>query len=241
MSNRSPRRARHWAQHRQAGRRLRCPASPRCARATSLLEHQRERLYQGGQSVDGEPADQQRRRDVVGQVGDDPRRRPPASAAQSTASASASIDGRGGRDSAPRYPPRRGSARRSRSIAMTWLAPSARSARVRPPGPGPTSTTVTPSSGAGGARDAPRQVEVEQEILAERPCRPRGRGAAITSRSGGSAIAAQVGHARRLRAIWRGEPQGRAIRLVGLALPGAGDVEAPCRGRARCGRRAGRA
>jgi hypothetical protein len=36
--------------------------------------------------------------------------------------------------------------RSSRSIATTFFAPWASSARVRPPGPGPISTTTTPSS-----------------------------------------------------------------------------------------------
>ena len=61
-----------------------------------------------------------------------------------------------------------GRARSSRSIAITFSAPSARSARVRPPGPGPTSTTATPSSGPAARAILRRQVEVEQEILAER-------------------------------------------------------------------------
>ena len=52
----------------------------------------------------------------------------------------------------------------------------ASSARVSPPGPGPTSITVTPASGAGGARDAAGEVEVEQEILAERFLGATGRG-----------------------------------------------------------------
>ncbi len=45
----------------------------------------------------------------------------------------------------PERRPRRGSARASRSIAITFLAPSISKARVRPPGPGPISITV-PSS-----------------------------------------------------------------------------------------------
>ena len=73
---------------------------------------------------------------------------------------------------------------------------------------------------AGGARDAPRQVEVEQEILAEalaaaRPWR------AITSRSGGSVV--ERGRSCRRLALRRpappAEPRSAAIRLVGSALP----------------------
>ena len=50
---------------------------------------------------------------------------------------------------------------------MTRLAPSASSARVRPPGPGPISMMVAPSSGTCGACDPRGEVEVEQEVLAE--------------------------------------------------------------------------
>ena len=59
-------------------------------------------------------------------------------------------------------------ARSSRSTAITRRAPAASSARVSPPGPGPISTTVQAVERARRARDARGQVEIEQEILAER-------------------------------------------------------------------------
>ena len=71
----------------------------------------------------------------------------------------------------------------------------------------------------GGARDAAGQVEIEQEILAERLLRASSPCAATTSRSGGrpSAAKAHGGEPRR-------EPQrGDQARRVGEAL--AGDVE----------------
>ncbi len=46
--------------------------------------------------------------------------------------------------------------------------PRASSARVSPPGPGPTSITVDAVERPGGARDAAGEIEIEQEILAER-------------------------------------------------------------------------
>ena len=45
------------------------------------LEHQREARPPGRPRLGGEPADEERRRDVVGKVGDDPERPPPASVA----------------------------------------------------------------------------------------------------------------------------------------------------------------
>ena len=59
-------------------------------------------------------------------------------------------------------------ARSSRSIAITRFAPSASSARVRPPGPGPTSMTVAPSSGPAARAMRPVKVQIEKEVLAER-------------------------------------------------------------------------
>ena len=72
-----------------------------------------------------------------------------------------------GPDSARRWLSSAGRQRSSRSTAMTRSAPSRSSARVRPPGPGPTSTTVRPAQRTGRPGDAPRQVEIEDEVLAE--------------------------------------------------------------------------
>ena len=131
-------------------------------------------------------------------------------------------DRRAGRDSARRSRASAAIARSSRSIAITRRAPAASSARVSPPGPGPISTTVDAVERAGGARDAAGQIEIEQEILAERFL-------------GGEAVAAddlaqrrQVVDARscasrdrrRLgRAASRAASRSAAIRLAGSALP----------------------
>ena len=52
------------------------------------LEHQRHGEVEGRPRLDGQPADQQLGADIVGQVGDDPGRRPAAIAAKSVFSAS---------------------------------------------------------------------------------------------------------------------------------------------------------
>ena len=166
-----------------AGRRSCCPARRRCARppraGTSAPA-----VVPGRPRLGGQPADQQRGRDVVGQVGDDARARAAQMRARIEARARRPPRSRAGPDSAPRSRPAPRIARSSRSMAITRLAPCASSARVRPPGPGPTSTTVAPSSGP--AARAMRAVRLRSsrkfwpsDFLAERPCRR------ITSRSGG--------------------------------------------------------
>ena len=199
------------------------------------LEHQRQPVEPGGQGSVSSQRDQQRRRDVIRQVGADPdrpvraggeRRRSTSSASPATTS---SRPGHGAAISASA-----GRQRASRSIAMTFRAPSASSARVRPPGPGPTSTTVTPSSGPARAGDPAGEVEVEQEILAERPfarrarARRRPRAAAAARRRRGSRRQAR----RELAAPRSGSPGWRAR---------GRRCRTPCRDRARCARTAGRA
>ena len=56
---------------------------------------------------------------------------------------------------------------------------------MRPPGPGPTSITVTALQRAGRAGDLLGQVEIEQEVLAERLFRIKPMALVMTSRSGG--------------------------------------------------------
>ena len=132
------------------------------------LEHQRQRSPPGRPRLGGEPAGQQRGADVVGQVGDDPGRRAAGERRAGRSPARRRRRPRAGRDNARRS--RRapaGSARRARS-RRPRAAPAASSARVRPPGPGPTSMTVASVERPGGARDAAGQIEVEQEVLAER-------------------------------------------------------------------------
>src|SRR5690348_7293951 len=67
---------------------------------------------------------------------------------------------------------RAGRQRSSRSTATTRAAPSDNKARVRPPGPGPTSYRCA-FERSGGARDTPREIEVEEKILPERFLRPQ--------------------------------------------------------------------
>ena len=90
-----------------------------------------------------EPAEQERRGDVVGQVGDDPHRSGPcATRAGSTVECIGLDAARGG---PPPRLPARADARRSAGRARRrrpGAAPASSSARVSPPGPGPTSTTV---------------------------------------------------------------------------------------------------
>ena len=95
---------------------------------------------------------------------------------------------------------------------MTFRAPCASSARVRPPGPGPISTTATPSERAGRAGDAAGEVEVEEEILAERFLRREAvRGDDLAQRR--QAVGGEAHGARRAASF------SAAIRLVGLATP----------------------
>ena len=194
------------------------------------LEHQHHAVPPGRPGFRRQPADQQRRGDGVGQVGDDARLC--AGGQQRAASRF-----RAHRLRSPAAAP--DNARRSRpgpagsahpcSTAMTWPAPSASRARVSPPGPGPISTTVTPSSGP--ALRAIRPVRLRSrrkfwpsDFFAESPWR------AMTSRSGGRAVERRLDHSggfggrRSLSAMPRGEPQCRD-QAFGARLAGAGDVE----------------
>ena len=112
--------------------------------------------------------------------------------------------------------------RRSRSTATTRCAPLASSARVSPPGPGPTSTTVDSCERAGRARDARREIEVEQEVLAERLARRQlvapdhlAQRRQVVDRAHRGATAAPVVCGAANRAARRSA----AIRLVGSARP----------------------
>ena len=112
------------------------------------LEHQHQRVVPGRPWLGGQPADQERGGDIVGQVGDDAGRVPDRDARRgSNVKRVACNDVEPARIMPGDLLQRRDRRARSRSIAMTRRAPSASSARVRPPGPGPISTTVTSSSG----------------------------------------------------------------------------------------------
>ena len=187
------------------------------------LEHQHHHVVPGRPGLDGEPVDQERGRDIVGQVGDD-------------LGALAAEQFGGDRTSARRRTRSRrrpgyrcaivssgASARSSRSTAITRLAPSASSARVSPPGPGPTSITVDVFQRPGGARDPRGEVEVEQKILTER----------FACRQG--VFANDVAQRRqvvdRAHARTSSPPSGRRA-----AAPRSGSTDWPCRCR-RCRRR----
>ena len=133
-----------------------------------LLEHQHHAPVPGRPGLALEPADEQQRGDVVGQVGDDHRlgRRCRRQARASRPRARRRNAPRAGPDSARRWPPApAGSARR---------APRRRRAR-HPPGRARASARrARPDldhgaarERAGGAGDAPRQVEIEDEVLAQ--------------------------------------------------------------------------
>ena len=131
------------------------------------LEHQHQHVVPGRPRLGGEPVDQQRGRDVVGQVGDHAR----AFAAEMRARIEPQRIA--GNDLKPARIAR-GDLLQRGNRALVALdgddAPARRAPAARAsgrPGPGPTSTTVAPSSGSAGARDARGQIEIEQEILAE--------------------------------------------------------------------------
>ena len=155
---------------RRAGRSSCAPGAATMRSATSRWNISTRHVVPRRPRLDAEPAHQQRGRDVVGQVGDD----------ADGAGRVAEMRRGSNVERIARRPrePARDSARRSRRAPRSrarrarprsrGAAPSASSARVRPPGPGPTSTTVTPSSGPPARAMRAGQVEVEQEILAER-------------------------------------------------------------------------
>jgi hypothetical protein len=79
--------------------------------------------------------------------------------------------------------------RGSRSIATTRRAPSASSARVRPPGPAPISMTVAWSSGPAARAMLPVRLRSRRKFCPYRRCAAMAC-RAMTSRSGGSATEA---------------------------------------------------
>ena len=213
-------------QHRQ-------PAVGRAARRRDeplgdlALEHQGQAFVLADPV---EPAQQQRGRDVVGQVGDDLARRL-ATARPGRAPARRPRPARAGRDSAPpARRARRDSADRARSRRPAG-APSASSARVSPPGPGPISITVAWSSRP--AARAMRRVRFRSRmkfwprlLRAAMPCR------AMTSRSGGNPLGSAIATRRRRSARRRAAPPSRRP----ASTPRSGCRAGPCRCR-RCRRR----
>ena len=230
---------------RRAPRAGRSPCCRRRATIRSrdfLLEHQRQAASKAPGSRPSQ-LQQQRRGDVVGQVGDDAaRRRRRARGRRSSARRPRRRQPAGHRPRRSR--PSAGRQRASRSIATTCAAPASSSARVSPPGPGrPRSRCRWPSAPAARAMRPVR-------LRSRRKCWPSaswppGHGAAMTSRSGGSAVDGDS--LRRLprasaRVAGRARRQAeRGDQAVGRADAVAGDIEARCRGRARCARTAGRA
>ena len=104
---------------------------------------------------------------------------------------------------------------------MTRLAPSASSARVRPPGPGPISMTVAPSSGPAARAIRAVRLRSSRKVLAEGFACRQGMLADDVAQGRQIVDPAHVGFCRRHP---RGEPQGCGeTRRVGLA--GAGNVE----------------
>ena len=161
-------------------------------------------------------AEQQRRRDVVGQVADDPQRRG-AAPSKSNSSASPSCSSRPAR-AAEALPQRRGEI--AVDLDHVEVARAAEQSAVSAPCPG----RSRPSHRRRAARSPRRCVRAQcgrQESAARSAC----------------ARGSMRGHAR-------GELEGEreaAIRLPASAAAGARRDRAPCRGPPRCGRRAGRA
>ena len=140
--------------------------------ATSRWNIKRQALPERRPGLGRQPFHQQRAADVVGQVGGDahrPGRRSVRanSAASSSASASAGTMSR-------RPGKARGDLFQRGDAAVVALhrdhaaAPSVSSARVKPAGARPHFIERRVFERARRARDAPRQVEVEQEVLAQR-------------------------------------------------------------------------
>ena len=166
-----------------------------------LLEHQRHR---GRPERTDQPLHQQRRADVVGQVGGD---RSAAGADPIAPRPRARRRGRCGRR--PGHPsPRRSSRGRKRgsvSIAST-TAPISSRARVRPPGPGPTSSSEAP--GAGSAILAMRR----QRLRSSRKCWPRRFRASMPAAASRPAGASGSARSSRPRGVRRSRPPDAARR-----------------------------
>ena len=115
-----------------------------------------------------------------------------------------------------------GRKRASFSITISGSAPASSSARVSPPGPGPTSITGLPRNIACGARDAARDVQIEQEVLAEPFVRPELVRFEFFAQRG-----QVVGvHARARRCAISHAMRQRGAEAVGARFAFAGDVEA---------------
>ena len=197
--------------------------------ATSRWNISTARSNQGGHGSTLSHPTKQRRGDVVGQIGDDAHGPAGEQRARIERAARRPRRFRAGRDNARRSPASAAIARSSRSTAMTRAAPSANSARVRPPGPGPTSNTVAPASGppARAMRavrlrsnrkfcpsDFSRDETVAANDLAQR--RQAVAVALVTTPASGARLS---GHGKPCRKLQRGDQ----ARRIGAA--GAGDVE----------------
>ena len=207
------------------------------------LKHQHGAVVPRRPRLDGEPRDQKRGGDVVRQIGDDAHRRALEARARIEGRARPPRRCRGGRDNARRSPGAPRSRDRRARPRSTRAAPSANSARVRPPGPGPTSYTV--ASASGSAARAMRSVRLRSnrkfcpsDFFAARPWRR------MTSRSGGRPSLAPVTTRRAKRGFrpWPAAPQAAARRRGSSGRRGrCRRCRRRCRGRARCARKAGRA
>ena len=192
--------------------------------ATSRWNISTSRSYQGGHGSSGEPGDQQRGRDVVGQVGDDARR--------CAAEMRARIERRARRrrSTVEAAGIARGDLRERRDRAVVALdrddAPRAlREQRARQSaGPGADLDHVDAVERAGGARDAGGEIEVEQEVLAERfPGRRDRAGGSPRAAAADRRSALMRGRDRRdaaaARPASRAASWSAAIRLDGSARP----------------------
>ena len=184
--------------------------------------------------------EQQRGGDVVGQVGDDLARRlrraPPGRAPARRRRRS-----RAGRDSAAASSPSAARQRASRSIATTWRAPSASSARVSPPGPGPISMTLASSSGPAARAMRPVRLRSSRKfwprLLLRGDAVPGDDLAQRRQRRRRTPRRVQPGGSRRVRRV---AAISAASRSAAIRLSGAGDAACRrcrrrCRDRARCG------
>ena len=226
-------------QHREAAIGLRAGLGDD-ALGDLALEHQHEPVVPGRPRLDGEPRDEQRGRDVVGQVGDDADRAAAEIGPRVEFQRVAGHDRQPARivlgDLAPAPRPR---ARRARSRPR--VAPSASSARVSPPGPGPTSITVTPASGPAARAIRPVRLRSSRKFWPS-DLRAESSWRRMTSRSGGSVVGRV--HFAGAIASARNQPCRELERRDEACRIGAARCRrcrTPCRDRARCARKAARA
>ena len=198
-----------------------------------LLEHQGEAGPERRPSLDRQPFDQKRGAHIVRQVGGDADARVAESRPHPIPAHR--------RNALPAFPARRGRSLPAPAGSVRRVPPQSpcprlrsASARVRPPGPGPLRRTPA-FGGARRAGDLARQVEIEQEILAQGFLGRQAVGGYDISKRRQGLIGALIVFWHQPYPPPSGSPQSCC---ADRPCPGP-QYPAPCHDRARCARSAG--